>query len=198
MFHAKVTTSGRDKIIFRTEVVNIMLFPSSKICFVRNILNNAKDEIANTIVVICTLQIEITMLVCFQSSKMLSLALKKIHRRANIEMLRSLIDYRVYTRLVRNSSMFKVRPPVLLFLRSWIYMKNNINRLIAESIEIEGALSRLFGGTVMHDRRFFSIIMPRGARWIAEARLCCIPLLCSGSASIAETMRKGTIAEVAL
>jgi hypothetical protein len=131
---------------------------------------------------------------------MLSLALKKIHRRANIEMLRSLVDYRVYTRLVRNMPMLKARPPVLLFLsRSWIYMKNNIlNRLITESIEIKVALSKIVGYTVMHNGRFLSIVVPWDVRYIAGATVCCIPLLYRGSASIPEIMDKGTIAEVAL
>jgi hypothetical protein len=37
-----------------------------------------------------------------------------------------------------------------------------------------------------------SVIMPRDVRCIAEATLCCIPLLCCGSASIPAKMRKGT------
>jgi len=89
-----------------------------------------------------------------------------------------------------------------LFLRrNRIDLKNNIiNRLIAESIEIKRALNEVFRDTIMHGGRFLSVIMTRDVRCVIKATLCCIPLLCHGSASIPANMHKGTIhlAEVAL
>src|SRR5579859_7929265 len=105
-----------------------------------------------------------------QIEEVMILPIFEVLSRPNVKMLIAPIDYGIYARLLRNAMMLKVRPPVISLLRrSWIHTKNHvINGLIGKCIEIEGALSRVFGGTVMHDRRFLSIIMPRGARWIAE------------------------------
>jgi len=89
----------------------------------------------------------------------------------------------------------------LLLRRNQIDLKSNIiNRLIAESVEIKGALSKVFGYTIMHGGRFLSVFMPRDVPCISEATVCCIPLLCHRSASIPADMHKGTIhlVEVAL
>ncbi len=87
-----------------------------------------------------------------------------------------------------------VNTKFLLLRRNRINVKNNIiNRLITQCIKIKRALNNVFGYTIMHDGSFLSAIMPRDVCCIAEAALCCIPLLCHRSASLPADMHEGTI-----
>ncbi len=126
----------------------------------------------------------------------------EVNRTTNVKMLISLVDYGINARTFRNMLTLKVRPPVLLLLRrDWIYMKNNVvNGLISKCVKIKCVLRRVFGCTIVHGEKILSVIMPRDVHCIAKATLCCIPLLCCGSALIPAKMRKCTrdLVEVAL
>jgi len=114
-----------------------------------NMFYDDKKEVIGAIAIIRMLQMRIFMVTCFQSFKVITLSLKKIFSRSDVEMLIFRVYNGIDARTTRNSPVLKIRPPVLLILRRY---KNNVgnmlNWLISQSVKIECILGIVLRYTI--------------------------------------------------